>query len=102
MLFHVADRSRWEASAAAGEYTQSTRGMELDDVGFIHLSTEAQVAGVLTRFYAGVTDLVLLHIDESLLTSPVVFEDVPGTDEQFPHLYGPLNPDAVTSISPLA
>lgn len=101
MLFHVADRTRWEASVAAGEYTQSTRGMELADVGFIHLSTEAQVAGVLERFYAGVTDLVLLHIDETRLTAPVVFEDVPGAAEQFPHLYGALNVDAVTATSPL-
>jgi uncharacterized protein (DUF952 family) len=99
MLFHVADRTRWEASVAAGQYTQSTRGMELADVGFIHLSTESQVPGVLERFYAGVTDLVLLHIDETRLTSAVVFEDVPGASEQFPHLYGPLNPDAVTGTS---
>lgn len=85
----------------AGEYTQSTRGMELADVGFIHLSTESQVSGVLARFYVGVGDLVLLHVDESLLTAPVVFEDVPGADERFPHLFGPLNVAAVTATSPL-
>jgi uncharacterized protein (DUF952 family) len=101
MLFHVADRARWEASVAAGEYTQSTRGMELADAGFIHLSTQGQVDGVLQRFYDGVDDLVLLHIDESLLTWPVVFEPVGDSGEEFPHLFGPLNPDAVVGTTAL-
>ena len=33
-------------------------------------------AGVRAAFYSDVTDLLLLHIDESKLTSPVVVEQV--------------------------
>ena len=99
MLFHIADRTRWEASLADGSYTQSTRGMELDAVGFIHLASQTQVSGVLDRFYEGVEDLVLLHIDESRLTARVMFEPAPGTDELFPHLYGPLDTDAVVAVT---
>ena len=101
MLYHIADRHRWADATIAGTYTQSTIGMELADVGFIHLCTDTQVAGVLDRFYRGVDDLVLLHVDETRVGSPIVFEDVPGGDEPFPHLYGALDPAAVVDVTPI-
>lgn len=101
MLYHIADRRRWDDACASGAYAQSTIGMELDEVGFIHLCTETQVAGVLDRFYRGVNNLVLLHVDEERVTAPIVFEAGVGTDELFPHLYGPIDPAAVTRVTPI-
>jgi uncharacterized protein (DUF952 family) len=101
VIFHIADRDRWLASQPGGEYTASTRGRELADEGFIHLSTAAQVAGVRERFYSGVTNLVLLHIDDTLLTAPLLYEQVGDALEPFPHLYGPLNVDAVVQVEAL-
>jgi len=80
-------------------YTASSRGLELADEGFIHLSTAEQLPGVAGRYYAGVEDLVLLHVDPDLLVAPLVYEDVPGVGS-FPHLYGPLNVDAVVRVEP--
>ena len=100
VIFHIAERTAWDAAVAAGEYTVSTLGRSLAEEGFIHMSTEAQVAGVAERFYAGVGDLVLLHIDESKLTSPLQYDEVPGAPDPFPHLYGPLNTDAVVRVEP--
>jgi glutathione S-transferase len=101
VIYHIADRSRWEASLATGEYTASSLGAELADEGFIHLSTEAQWPGTLARFYDGVDDLVLLHVDEARLASPLVFERLGAATEDFPHLYGPLNCDAVVEVAVL-
>ena len=101
MIFHIADRDRWLASQPEGRYTASTIGRELADEGFIHLSTADQVAGVRERFYSGVTNLVLLHVDETLLTAPLVDEQVGDGPEPFPHLYGPLNVDAVVRVEDL-
>jgi uncharacterized protein (DUF952 family) len=98
VIFHIADRDRWLASMASGEYTASTIDRELADEGFIHCSTFEQVAGVLDRFYRGVPNLVLLHIDESLLTAPLVVEQLGDAPEPFPHVYGPLNIDAVVHV----
>ena len=98
MIFHIADRDRWLASQAEGTYTASTLGRELADEGFIHLSTAEQVSGVADRFYRGLPNLVLLHIDESRLTARIVFEQVGDAPEPFPHLYGPLNTDAVVHV----
>lgn len=98
MIFHIADRDRWLRSCVEGSYTASTTGVELADEGFIHLSTTEQVSGVVERFYRGVTNLVLLHVDETRLTAPLVYEQLAGAPEPFPHLYGPLNIDAVVHI----
>ena len=55
------------------------------------------------RFYRGVTaDLVLLVIDTGRLAAPLRYDDVPSVGMRFPHIYGPLNPDAVLRAVPLA
>ncbi len=93
-LFHLVARSTWQEARARGEYRAA-----LERDGFIHLSTERQWPGARRRFFAGATDLVLLVIDEARLTAPVRFERVDG--DEFPHLYGPLNLDAVTEVRAL-
>jgi uncharacterized protein (DUF952 family) len=74
--------------------------MTLDEVGFIHCSRAEQVAGVAERFYRGQTGLVLLTIDENLVGPEVRYEAVPDSGERFPHVYGPLNTDAVVAVAP--
>lgn len=100
-IYHIAQAGDWEQARAAGEYLVSTRGRSLAEVGFIHASTAAQVAGVANAFYQDAGELVVLVIDPGLLTSPVRFEEVPGAPEAFPHIYGPLNAGAVTGVLPL-
>jgi uncharacterized protein (DUF952 family) len=93
-IFHVATVSDWEAAQRSGFYVTSSLGKTLADEGFLHASREDQWRGVLDRFYAGVTEpLVLLTIDTDLLTSP--WREDPVGDDTFPHIYGPLNPSAV-------
>jgi uncharacterized protein (DUF952 family) len=100
MIYHVTSSQRWQRSLAEGEHTESTRGVELADEGFIHCSTDAQLGPVLQRFYADATDLVILHIDEALLNAPLVVEQLPGAPEAFPHVYGPINISAVVEARP--
>ena len=103
MIYHVALASDWAAAQTAGRYEISTLGRTLQQEGFIHASTAAQWRPVLERFYAGVTDpLVLLTIDPALLDVPLRWEPpAPGVDELFPHLYGPLLVSAVVDTAPI-
>lgn len=101
MIFHITDAATWAASQRRGLHTGSTRGLDLADVGYIHCSTAQQWRGVVQRFYAGDEDLVLLHVDEQLLTSPLVYEQLPGAPEPFPHVYGRINLDAVVDVEAL-
>ena len=99
---HLALAADWEAAVAAGSYHVSTRGVSLEDEGFIHCSFPEQVADVAVRHYADVTEpLVVLVIDGEEVEAggvAVLVEDVDGVD--YPHIYGPLYPECVTDVLP--
>ena len=101
LIYHLTSRGDWERAREAGEYRVSTLGLTLEEVGFIHCSTASQVAGVANRFYRGQTDLVLLTIDQGRVRPEVRYEAALDSDEAFPHVYGPLNVDAVVGAAPL-
>ena len=101
-IFHIATAADWQAAQASGEYAVSTRGRTLAEEGFIHASRGDQWQGVRERFYSDIEEpLVLLSIETDLLRSPVVDEAVPGTDETFPHIFGPIEVPAVVNVLPL-
>lgn len=97
MILHLALRRDWDVAQESGEYPWSTRGLTLERVGYVHCSFEHQWRGVRDRFYADLGDdeLILLVVDESRLTSSVVVERLDGAPDDFPHVYGPLEIDAV-------
>ncbi len=97
-LYHIALADDWAGAESSGEYAVSTRGRSLADDGFIHCSFAEQVAATADRFYADVDDAVVLRIDPDRLMSRVVVEDLAGTGEQFPHVYGPIPVDAVVEV----
>jgi glutathione S-transferase len=98
-IFHLALPEDWVTAFDTGEYATSTRGMSLTDVGFIHCSTEEQIEATANRFYGDLSELVLLTIDPMAVPSDIRWEPpVPGADELFPHIYGPL-PIAAVNIT---
>jgi uncharacterized protein (DUF952 family) len=101
-IYHIATGSDWAQAQRDGEYTTSTRGVTLSEQGFIHASTAEQVAPVANLFYQGLTDLLVLVIDTDRVGPEIRYEQVPGSDAPFPHIYGPLNINAVVDTRPLA
>ena len=95
MIYHVTSKAQWQQALAQGYYEAPSLALE----GFIHLSKKEQVQGVLNRYYQQQHNLLLLHIDETKLTMPLKFELALSVNEQFPHLYGRLNLEAVTTIA---
>jgi uncharacterized protein (DUF952 family) len=69
----------------------------LESQGFIHASTAAQVVATADRYYRGQDGLVLLCIDPGRVEAPVKHEAAGERPDAglFPHIYGPLNLDAV-------
>jgi len=99
LIYHIASGADWEQARSAGEYTTSTKGVTLAQQGYLHASAADQVAGV-AEFYRGDTGLVLLVIDEDTVVPEVRYDPVPDRDQPFPHIYGPLNVDAVVAVYP--
>jgi uncharacterized protein (DUF952 family) len=95
MIYHVVTKTLWQQALQQGYYEAASLATE----GFIHLSKKEQVAGVLQRYYKNVPDLLLLHVDESKLTADLKYELSPSVNEEFPHLFGRLNMDAVITVS---
>jgi glutathione S-transferase len=99
-IFHIAEAAEWNEALAGGEYRQSTLGYTLDQAGFIHCSRRDQVETVANAVYRERSDLVLLLIDRDKVQAEIRDENLEGGSELFPHIYGPLNLDAVTSVLP--
>jgi len=92
VIYHVTTEAEWENALQNGAYTTPSLPAE----GFIHCSADdAQVAGVLQRYFAGKTKLLKLVIDTDKLKSRYIYEWSPSTADTFPHVYGPINLEAV-------
>ncbi len=92
IIYHITYATDWELGLTQGFYTAPSLQAE----GFIHCSLDNQVQGVLERYYAGETNLVKLVIDTDKLDHQPKFELAPSVNEDFPHIYGPINLNAVT------
>ena len=99
VLVHLCSAADWRAAQTSGEH----RPESLVANGFVHLSTPEQVHLPANRLYCGRTDLVLLRVDATRLTSPIRWETGVATDPDamvFPHLYGALPAKAVINVTP--
>jgi uncharacterized protein (DUF952 family) len=97
VILHILSRAQWNEAVRRGSYSPAS----LDTEGFIHCSRPEQVLGTANRFFRGQRDLLILSIDEPRLAAPLKYEPPAPADggeppdARFPHLYGPLNLDAV-------
>lgn len=104
-ILHIIPAGVWARHQGEAWY----RGDTLDAEGFIHFSTPEQVVMVADARFRGHPGLLLLVIDPARLAHELRYElpfevqanDSPATiDMHFPHLYGPLNLDAVVQVLP--
>ena len=95
MIYHITTKQQWKSAQEKGFFDEPSLHTE----GFIHNSTEAQVAGVLERYYKGKADLLLMHIDETKLEAELKYELAPSVNQFFPHVFGNINLDAVVKTT---
>jgi uncharacterized protein (DUF952 family) len=94
MILHITTRREWVTAVAAGIY----RPTSLIEEGFIHCSTPLQLAASATSHFFARQGLVLLCIRSANVQAEIIYEDLYGRGETLPHIYGPLNLDAVISV----
>jgi uncharacterized protein (DUF952 family) len=95
VIYHIATRSIWDAALENGVYAPATLASD----GFIHCSSADQYVDVANALFAGCTDLVLLFIDTDHLAPELRLESTSPAGPRYPHLYGPLNTDAVFEVA---
>lgn len=99
MIYHITPLENWQRAQQIGQYTAAS----LESEGFIHASTREQVEDTAQLFYHGQTGLVLLAIDPDRLRSELRYEAgsaAHGVKQLFPHVYGPINLEAVVEVLP--
>jgi uncharacterized protein (DUF952 family) len=94
--YHLTPRDVWAAQAARDFYTPEPFERE----GFIHCTDgESNVIDVGNRYYtADSREFVCLVIDVDRVRAQFKYEDKARI---YPHLYGPLNTNAVTRVRPV-
>ncbi|HEU0021650.1 MAG TPA: DUF952 domain-containing protein [Dehalococcoidia bacterium] len=93
-IYHLIDQASWESARSTPEHQAESLATE----GFIHCSENVdQMLKVANRLYSGRTDMLALEVDSQRLTSPVKRE-ASRSGEIYPHIYGPLNTDAVIKV----
>ena len=96
LIFHITEEKTWQKALLEGVYVPTA----FDHDGFIHCSTRQQVLKVANSFYKDTDPLILLKIDPDKLDVPLVYENLNGKEELFPHVYGKLPIRAVLQALP--
>lgn len=110
-ILHLVANDTWLAAVGPAALWRGKESAyhadSLSTEGFIHCSKPSQIVDVANSFYRGQQGLVLLVIDPSRLVAELKWEPPAQpeptharTGELFPHIYGPLNLDAIVEVIP--
>ncbi len=96
LIFHILKKHEWQQALERGRYEPASLQAE----GFVHCSNREQTLATADRYFRGQPDLVLLCLDPARLTAEVRREAPANPNDErarelFPHVYGPINLDAV-------
>jgi uncharacterized protein (DUF952 family) len=92
LIYHIVLPEVW-AAFDTGLYVHASLASE----GFIHCSFADQLDGVIGRYYSAAESVVILEIESDRLMSRMIKE--PSTNSEiYPHIYGPINRDAIVNI----
>lgn len=96
LIYHMTPQAIWDAQRDAPEFVAAS----LADEGFIHCTAEpAMLLHVANRFYRDVPEpFIIVAIDGQRVHAEVRWEEADG--HLFPHIYGPLNREAVVDVLP--
>lgn len=98
MITHITTSVAWDNALKAGGYASDS----LRSQGYIHCSkfSAEQLLAVANSLYAGQSGLVVLMIEPERLHPEVRFEEFETSGTFFPHVYGPINLEAVVRVLP--
>ena len=108
MIYHIVIEPDFRAQMEGALY----RPPNLADDGFVHCALRPSVVPVANDYYGGVSErLLLLEIDPRKLAAETRYEAAApiaggGSSHlagapQFPHVYGPLDREAITGVGVL-
>ncbi len=94
VIYHLTTLPEWEIAQDKGMYDPPSFQQE----GFIHCCTEEQLDEVMKRHFQQHENLIKLVIDPSRVTQKLKYEHNETYNSDYPHIFGPLNLEAVTQV----
>jgi len=92
-VFHILKKGEW-----ANNVLTAYQPASLETQGFIHCCTQTQIPKVVSKWFPVDEDLLLMEIDAEVLHSKLVYENLEAGKELFPHIYGPINLEAIIQV----
>lgn len=93
LIYHIVTPKVWENFENKDFYEAESLRTE----GFIHCSFAGQLEAVLQRYYSNAEKILILEIETEKLVSKLI-EEPSTNNEIYPHIYGPINREAITRI----
>jgi len=97
LIYKICPDALWREAEAEGRFVGAP--VDIAD-GYIHFSTGAQLRETAAKHFAGQQGLLLIALDDAGLGAALRYEPSRG-GALFPHLYAPLDPQAVRWVAPL-
>lgn len=97
IVVHLINLSEWESSRGDPLLFSES----ISQFGFVHCCLPEQVTGVLEKWFTQQDNVIAVEIDSDLLDVPLVFENLEGGEEQFPHIYGLVKQNAIAKWYPI-
>jgi uncharacterized protein (DUF952 family) len=93
LAYHGTPRKYFDSLDPAAPYVPEPFALE----GFIHTTEGREAVSItLTKYYKSSAEpWVVLYINQDRVTAPIRYDD---PAEVFPHIYGPLNRDAIIAV----
>jgi uncharacterized protein (DUF952 family)/mannose-6-phosphate isomerase-like protein (cupin superfamily) len=93
-IFHIIDEPTYTTNAKDGYYVNP--GLQKE--GFIHFCDFNLLNAVANHYYKNQSELIVLDVNPTLLESKLLFENSINDRIYYPHVYGPLNLNAITRV----
>ncbi len=93
LTYHLVPKRYFDSLDAGADYIPAAFAQD----GFIHCTdTPTEMARVANLFYnSDPSPHLYLYIDKGRVRAPIRYEDA---EKKYPHIYGPLNREAIISI----
>ncbi|MEP6849165.1 MAG: DUF952 domain-containing protein [Acidobacteriota bacterium] len=95
MVYHIVLPEYWRSLDVERDYVAESLTTE----SFVHCSYSGQLDDVLKRYYSNADEVLILTIDTDKLSSRLV-EEPSTNNEIYPHIYGPVNREAIVEVEP--
>jgi len=94
MIYHLALKKSWKKQLKEGYYKPDS----LHKQGFIHASSWKQIRATYNRHFSRPNQLLIIVIDPLKVNSEIKYEISSEGDQLYPHIFGPLNQNAISKI----